>query len=136
VIDIKFKDCCMGCIQVDPDINTEILFAENHRVVEKIVVIKCSHDKVCKAYLEMDINETTAENPPCKVGDLVSAKVLRPFNGHEVMIEGEIIAIKDDMFRVRHAGRYVDFLLSDIGVTVFIKGGFKLEEEKTNEKRN
>lgn len=59
---------------------------------------------------------------PCKVGDLVKAKVIRPYNGHEATIHGEVIAVTDQMFRVMYmTGRYMDFTMDDIGKTVTIK---------------
>lgn len=55
----------------------------------------------------------------CKVGDLVTAKVLRPYNGHELTIHGEVADI-ETVFRVKHSScRYVDFLMDDFGKTVF-----------------
>jgi len=59
---------------------------------------------------------------PCKVGDLVMAKVFRPYNGHEATIHGEVIAVSGQMFRVKYMFcRYMDFTMDDIGNTVFIK---------------
>jgi hypothetical protein len=56
----------------------------------------------------------------CKVGDLVTAKVLRPYNGHELTIHGEVVDI-ETVFRVKHSScRYVDFLMDDFGKTVFL----------------
>ncbi len=56
---------------------------------------------------------------PCKVGDKVTAKVLRPYNGHELSIQGEVTDI-ELVFRVQYDSyRHVDFLASDYGKTVF-----------------
>lgn len=61
MIDIRFGSCCDNCVDVDPDIQVECLFACDHTIVEKIVIIKCTHDKVCKAYLEW--NHIKEEGP-------------------------------------------------------------------------
>lgn len=57
---------------------------------------------------------------PCRIGDKVSAKVVRPYNGHEFMIGGVVTDIKT-MIRVMDDNRRpVDFFAEDIGQTVFI----------------
>lgn len=65
---------------------------------------------------------------PCKVGDTVKATVLRPYNGHEAHIQGEVIgiaitdAITNKIFIrvVYNQCRYIDFLPDDFGKTVFL----------------
>ncbi len=57
---------------------------------------------------------------PCKVGDSVTATVLRPYNGHELTIHGEIIDVQT-VARVKYDScRHVDFLASDFGKTIFL----------------
>ncbi len=57
---------------------------------------------------------------PCKVGEAVRAIVNRPFNGNNLTIFGEVSDIQT-VVRVVHSGcRYVNFLISDFGKTVFL----------------
>ncbi len=56
---------------------------------------------------------------PCKVGDKANAIVNRPYNGHNLIVTGEVTDIAT-MIRVRDGfDRYTNFFLSDIGKTVF-----------------
>lgn len=73
--------------------------------------------------------KTAAENSlrilPCKVGDIVKATVLRPFNNHTVHITGEVIAIRKNKdnatIRVKYNdNRIIDFYDTDFGDTVFV----------------
>lgn len=61
----------------------------------------------------------TLLRPQCKKGDHVRATVIRPYNGHELTIFGDVVDVQV-VFRVSHSVcRYTDFLNSDFGKTVF-----------------
>lgn len=70
----------------------------------------------CSGYVAKDRITHT-----CKIGDLVIAKVVRPFNGHEIIVHGKVVCVNDKAFRIEYAvDRYLDFPMSDIGDTVII----------------
>lgn len=72
----------------------------------------------------------------CKKGDHVRATVIRPYNGHELTIFGDVVDVQV-VFRVSHSVcRYTDFLNSDFGKTVFFApeaavAALKEQEEST-----
>lgn len=56
---------------------------------------------------------------PCKAGDEVRATVQRPYNGNTATIHGMVSDIQI-VVRVNYdRGRFIDFLVSDFGKTVF-----------------
>jgi len=59
-----------------------------------------------------------------KIGDKVKAIVCRCYNGHEVTIHGEIVAISKDKKVIRVSydfDRFMNFYDTDFGKTVFIQ---------------
>jgi hypothetical protein len=54
------------------------------------------------------------------IGTKVRAIVVRPYNGHELTIFGVIIKISDGSFIVKQDCKNIEFLISDIGKTVFL----------------
>ena len=55
------------------------------------------------------------------IGTKVRAKVVRPYNGHELTIFGVITEINDTEFAIKpEIGNRISFMRSDIGVTVFL----------------
>ena len=57
MIEINFRDCCDNCVNVDPYIHEESLLACDGEIREKIVIIKCKHERVCKKYIEQEDNK-------------------------------------------------------------------------------
>lgn len=57
---------------------------------------------------------------PCKVGDMVRATATRPYNDHTIAIDGIVSDIQTVVRVVYGECRYIDFLISDFGKTVFL----------------
>ena len=59
-----------------------------------------------------------------KIGNKVKAKVFRPYNGHYLTIQGEIVAISEDKKVITvsdYFNRIIDFLDTDFGKTIFVQ---------------
>jgi hypothetical protein len=71
------------------------------------------------------------EQALCKVGDAVTATVVRPYNGHKAIIHGTVTHVMDKAFLVKYnTGRYMEFRMEDIGKTVHVE-----ENKKSDPKR-
>ena len=76
--------------------------------------------------------------PPCKIGDEVSAKVMRPYNGHICKINGKVSDIQLVVRVMQNEIRHVDFLASDFGKTVLIseKANEAIKNDNSTEKHS
>jgi len=73
---------------------------------------------------EIEVIGNIYGNMPCKIGDMVKATVLRPYNGHEATIYGKVVAISENKKVIRvsyNSGRTIDFYDTDFGKTVFVQ---------------
>ena len=86
---------------------------ENEDLLEENDKLKVEIEKL-KAELEQSVKL------PCKVGDVVKAKVVRPYNGNETIFNGKVTDIQTVIRVENYFERHINFLLSDIGETVFL----------------
>lgn len=93
-------------------------------------------DKLTEENAELKARLEKSVELPCEVGDSVQATVNRPYNGHDAIIRGAVTDVKL-VVRVKYNScRFINFLASDFGKTVFLtqeEAEQALKEREENE---
>lgn len=55
---IQFKKCCTDCASRDTVTDETKIYLGNSEVLRVNTIIRCSHEKVCKEYIETEEKES------------------------------------------------------------------------------